>query len=98
MKRTGRIILISLGLAALYLLLNGVAWAAVFFWKSEAIAICAAIPAMILCPAGAISVVPGSPADSPLFFIPLMVSFFLLWGIVIDAVWRKLKGAEEQRG
>ena len=96
MKRIGRILLIPLGLAAVYLLLNGIGWAAVFFWKSETIAMCTAIPAAILCPAGAICVVPGSRADSPLFFIPLMGVFFLLWAIIIDALWRKLKRTPNQ--
>jgi hypothetical protein len=54
MKRLGRIGLIALALAGVYLLLNGIGWAAVLFWKSETIAFCAAIPAAILCPAGAV--------------------------------------------
>jgi hypothetical protein len=91
MKRIRRIILIALGLAALYILLNGIGWAAVFFWKSNVIAICAAIPATILCPASAITVVPGSQADSPFFFIPLMGVFFVAWAIVIEIVRERLK-------
>jgi hypothetical protein len=87
MKRSRRIIAIALCLAALYVLLNGIGFAAVFFWKSEIIVTCVTIPATILCPAGAISVVPGSQADSPYFFIPLMAFFFFLWASVIDVVW-----------
>lgn len=91
MKRIVRIILISFGLAAIYLLLCSIGWAGVFFWKSEAIGMCIAVPALIICPLSAIEVVPGSPADTPLFFIPLMSLCFLLWAIVIDAIMRKLK-------
>jgi hypothetical protein len=96
MRRLGRIGLIALALAAVYLLLNGIGWAAVFFWKSEVVALCLAVPAMVICPAGAICVVPGSQADSPFFFIPLMVVFFLMWAVVIDAIWRKLKRTPNQ--
>jgi hypothetical protein len=91
MKRFGRIGLIALALAGVYLLLNGIGWAAVFFWKSETIAMCVALPAAILCPVGAVTVVPGSQADSPFFFIPLMAIFFLMWAVLIDVVWRRLK-------
>ena len=88
--------MIALALAAVYLLLNGIGWAAVFFWKSEIIAFCVAVPTMVICPAGAICVVPGSQVDSPFFFIPLMAVFFLLWAVVIDAVWRRLKRTPNQ--
>lgn len=96
MRRLWRIGLIALALAAVYLLLNGIGWAAVFFWKSEVVALCVAVPAMVICPAEAICVVPGSQADSPLFFIPLMAVFFLMWAVVIDAVWKKLKRTPNQ--
>ena len=97
MKRIRRILLIALGLATIYLLLNGIGWAAVFFWKSNAIAMYATVAAMVICPAGAITVVPGSPADSPCFFIPIMGVFFLLWAIVIDALFRKINTTPNQR-
>lgn len=87
MKRIVRIILISFGLAAIYLLLCSIGWAGVFFWKSEAIGMCVAVPALIICPLSAIEVVP----DTPLFFIPLMSLCFLFWAIVIDVVLRKLR-------
>lgn len=96
MKGMGRTGLIAVALAGVYLLLNGIGWAAVFFWKSEAVAMCAAIPAAVLCPAGAVSVVPGSEAGSPLFFIPLMSLFFLLWAVVIEVVWTRLKRTRNQ--
>jgi hypothetical protein len=89
MKGIGRIIVIAFCLAALYVLLNGIGWAAVFFWKSDIIAKCVLIPAAILCPAQAISVVPGSKADSLFFFLPLTAVCFILWAIVIEAIWRR---------
>jgi len=85
-----------LALAGIYLILNGIGWAAVFFWKSEAVAMCAAIPAAVLCPAGAICVVPGSQADSPFFFIPLMGVFFLLWAVFIELMWGRLRRTPNQ--
>jgi len=96
MRRLGRIGLIALALAAVYLLLNGIGWAAVFLWKSDVVALCVAVPAMVICPAGAICVVPGSQADSPFFFTPLMIVFFLMWAVVIDTVWRRLKRTQNQ--
>ena len=96
MKRIGRIGFIALALAGVYLLLNGIGWAAVFFWKSEAVAMCVAIPAAILCPAEVVTVVPGSQADSLFFFIPLAAIFFLMWAVLIDAVLLRLKRTPNQ--
>lgn len=88
-ERIGRIALLALGGGALYLLLSGIGWAAVCFWKSEAIVWCAFIPSLILCPAQAISVVPGSSLDTPVFFVPMMSACFILWAIFIEALWRR---------
>ena len=76
---------------AVFLLLNGVGWAAVFFWKSEAIALACAIPAAILCPACAITVVPQSSLDTPLFFVPMMILSFMVWGGIITLIWNRMK-------
>lgn len=91
MKKLGRIGLIALSLTGLYLLLNGIGWAAVFFWKFEFIVRCMAVLSFVLCPLSAIEVVPGSSLDTPLFFIPIMVICFFLWAWGIEAIWNKRK-------
>lgn len=91
MTRRARIGLISLALAGVYLLLNGIGWAAVLFWKSEFIVWCVAVPSFVLCPLSVIEVVPGCSLDTPLFFIPMMGVCFILWALGIEAIWRKRK-------
>jgi hypothetical protein len=89
MKRLGRVGLITLALAAVYLALNGIGWAAVFFWKSASVVRCVAVPSFILCPLSAVEVVPGSPLDTPLFFIPLTSTCLILWAWGIEKLWNK---------
>lgn len=96
MKRLARIGMIALALAGVYLLLNGIGWAAVFFWKSEFIVWCVAVPSLILCPLSAIEVVPGCSLDTPLFFVPTMGICFVLWALGIEAFWRKRKRTPNQ--
>jgi hypothetical protein len=95
MKRLGRIGLIALALAGVYLLLDGIGWAAVFFWKSPLVVWCVAVPSFVLCPLSAIEVVPGCSLDTPLFFIPLMAICFILWAWGIDSFWKKRRKQTE---
>lgn len=83
--------MLTAGLAGVYLLLNGIGGAAVFFWKSQTIALVIGIVALVICPLEAIEVVPQSPLDTPLFFIPMMLLCFILWAFAIDALlnWKR---------
>ncbi|MEI6219264.1 MAG: hypothetical protein WCP86_10215 [bacterium] len=89
MKRLGRIVLLALAIAGLYLLLNGIGWAAIFFWKCEFIVWCVSVPSFVLCPLSAIEVVPGCSLDTPLYFIPMMAICFILWAWGIETIWNK---------
>lgn len=90
--------MLTAALAGVYLLLNGIGWAAVFFWKSQAIALVVGFVALVICPVEAIEVVPRSSLDTPLFFVPMMLLCFILWAFAIDALWnRKRQRTEASR-
>lgn len=91
MKTPARFAVCTAVVGAAFLLLNGIGWAAVFFWKSEAIALACAIPAAILCPPSAITVVPQSSLDTPIIFVPVMILSFMLWGGIITLIWNRIK-------
>ncbi len=79
--------MLTAGLAGVYLLLCGTGWAAVFFWKSQTIALIIGMVALVICPVEALEAVPQSPLDTPLFFVPMMLACFVLWAVAIEALW-----------
>ena len=91
MKTTIRFVVSTIAIGTAYLLLTGVGWAAVFFWRAPAIALTCGVLAAILCPAHAITVVPQSSLDTPLFFVPMMVLSFMIWGGIITLIWNRMK-------
>ncbi len=92
-----RFALSTIAIGAAYLLLTGVGWAAVFFWKSPVIALTCSVFAAILCPAHATTVVPQSSLDTPLFFVPLMILSFMLWGGIITLMWNRMKRGSQNK-
>jgi hypothetical protein len=97
MKTAIRFAVSTIAIGAAYLLLTGVGWAAVFFWKSPAIALTCGVLAAILCPAHAITVVPQSSLDTPLFFVPMMILSFMLWGGIITLIWNRMKRGSQNK-
>jgi hypothetical protein len=100
MRKTGRILTFTAVLGGVYLLLNGIGWAAVFFWKSQTIALIIGMVALVICPVEALEVVPRSSLDTPLFFVPMMFLCFILWAFAIEALWnwkrQRTKAARKQ--
>lgn len=97
MKTPARFAISTAAVATVFLLLNGVGWAAVFFWKSKAIALACAILAVIVCPSSPITVLPGSPLDTPLFFVPTMILSFMVWGGIITLIWTQMKRGKQNK-
>ena len=83
MKFIAKLSLTTAAILALYILIVGLGWADVFFWKTGGIARVCTYIMRIIVPIDLLPITPGSRLDTPWFFIPAIISALLLWAIII---------------